>query len=226
MQTCSQVAAPLAPRLLGFGGPDRRVPMSKDLYEIGEIPPVGDVPAQMHAQVVRPERYGEPRDAIRDEVIDVPALGPQRRARDGDGGRRELQQRVGGARRADRRDEDAGPMGRADRLPHRRVGRLGDRLRGRVRRQRPGRRGPRRGPRRPVGPRRSVGRGRERSGSRGELPGLGVRHVLGLDGAVHEGAGASMPPQGRSAHLGGSRRPDPHRRDRLPDAARLAARTP
>jgi crotonyl-CoA carboxylase/reductase len=50
--------------------------MSKDLYEIGEIPPVGDVPAQMHAQVVRPERYGEPRDAIRDEVIDVPALGP------------------------------------------------------------------------------------------------------------------------------------------------------
>ncbi|HEY7476756.1 MAG TPA: crotonyl-CoA carboxylase/reductase [Actinomycetota bacterium] len=30
----------------------------------------------MHAQVVRPERYGEPRDAIQDEVIDVPMPGP------------------------------------------------------------------------------------------------------------------------------------------------------
>ncbi len=26
--------------------------------------------------LVRPDRYGEPRDAIRDEVIDVPELGP------------------------------------------------------------------------------------------------------------------------------------------------------
>ncbi len=50
--------------------------MGKDLYEIGEIPPVGEVPGQMHAQLVRPDRYGEPRDAIRDEVIDVPDLGP------------------------------------------------------------------------------------------------------------------------------------------------------
>ncbi|HSD49735.1 MAG TPA: crotonyl-CoA carboxylase/reductase [Actinomycetota bacterium] len=31
----------------------------------------------MHAQLVRPDRYGEPRDAIRDEVIDVPELGPK-----------------------------------------------------------------------------------------------------------------------------------------------------
>ncbi|HEX6130209.1 MAG TPA: crotonyl-CoA carboxylase/reductase [Actinomycetota bacterium] len=30
----------------------------------------------MHAMTVRPDRYGEPRDAIRDEVIDVPELGP------------------------------------------------------------------------------------------------------------------------------------------------------
>src|SRR5437870_7338964 len=29
----------------------------------------------MHAQLVRPERFGEPRDAIRDEVIDVPQIG-------------------------------------------------------------------------------------------------------------------------------------------------------
>ncbi len=50
--------------------------MGKDLYEIGEIPPVGEVPAQMHAQLVRPDRYGEPEKAIQDEVIDVPELGP------------------------------------------------------------------------------------------------------------------------------------------------------
>ncbi len=50
--------------------------MGKDVYEIGEIPPVGDVPARMHAQLVRPDRFGEPGTAIQDEVIDVPGIGP------------------------------------------------------------------------------------------------------------------------------------------------------
>jgi crotonyl-CoA carboxylase/reductase len=50
--------------------------MAKDVYDVGEIPPVGEVPPRMHAQLVRPERYGEPEDAIRDEVIDVPSIGP------------------------------------------------------------------------------------------------------------------------------------------------------
>jgi crotonyl-CoA carboxylase/reductase len=50
--------------------------MGKDVYEVGELPPIGEVPAQMHAMLVRPDRYGEPRDAIVDEVIDVPELGP------------------------------------------------------------------------------------------------------------------------------------------------------
>jgi crotonyl-CoA carboxylase/reductase len=50
--------------------------MGKDLYEIGELPPIGEVPRQMHAQLVRPDRYGEPEKAIQDEVIDVPGLGP------------------------------------------------------------------------------------------------------------------------------------------------------
>jgi crotonyl-CoA carboxylase/reductase len=49
--------------------------MGKDLYDIGELPPVGEVPAQMHAQLVRPDRYGEPAKAIQDEVIEVPELG-------------------------------------------------------------------------------------------------------------------------------------------------------
>ena len=51
--------------------------MSKPLYEIGEIPPVGEVPATMHAQLVRPDRFGEPEKAIQDEVIDVPEIGPR-----------------------------------------------------------------------------------------------------------------------------------------------------
>src|SRR3954453_807420 len=49
--------------------------MGKDVYDIGALPPMGEVPPQMHAMLVRPDRYGEPRDAIRDEVIDVPGLG-------------------------------------------------------------------------------------------------------------------------------------------------------
>ena len=51
--------------------------MAKSLYEIGEIPPVGEVPAQMHAQLIRPDRFGEPEKAFQDEVIDVPEVGPQ-----------------------------------------------------------------------------------------------------------------------------------------------------
>ena len=50
--------------------------VGKDLYDLGQIPPLGEVPAQMHAQLVRPDRYGEPEKAIQDEVIDVPELGP------------------------------------------------------------------------------------------------------------------------------------------------------
>jgi crotonyl-CoA carboxylase/reductase len=50
--------------------------VAKDLYDIGDLPPIGEVPERMHAQLVRPERYGEPNDAIRDEVIDVPPIGP------------------------------------------------------------------------------------------------------------------------------------------------------
>jgi len=50
--------------------------MAKDLYEIGELPPVGEVPKTMHAQLVRPDRYGEPEKAIQDEVIDVPEIEP------------------------------------------------------------------------------------------------------------------------------------------------------
>jgi crotonyl-CoA carboxylase/reductase len=51
--------------------------MVADVYGIGQLPPIGEVPPRMHAMVVRPDRFGEPREAIHDEVIDVPEVGPR-----------------------------------------------------------------------------------------------------------------------------------------------------
>ncbi len=45
-----------------------------------------------------------------------------------------------------------------------------------------------------------------------ELPRVGLRQLLGLDGAVLQGAGAPVPPEGRPPDLGGGRRADAHRR--------------
>ena len=46
----------------------------KDLYEVGEIPPLGHVPSKMHAWVIRRERHGEPEEAMQIEVVDTPTL--------------------------------------------------------------------------------------------------------------------------------------------------------
>jgi crotonyl-CoA carboxylase/reductase len=46
----------------------------KDLYEIGEIPPMGYVPKQMYAWTIRRERHGNPNTAMLEEVVDVPTL--------------------------------------------------------------------------------------------------------------------------------------------------------
>ncbi len=51
--------------------------MAKDLYEIGEIPPLGEIPGRMYAQVIRPERFGEPEVAFQVEEMDVPEFGPR-----------------------------------------------------------------------------------------------------------------------------------------------------
>jgi crotonyl-CoA carboxylase/reductase len=50
--------------------------MAKDLYEIGEIPPVGEVPRMMRAQLIRPERFGPPERAFQLEELEVPDPGP------------------------------------------------------------------------------------------------------------------------------------------------------
>ncbi|SNB75732.1 crotonyl-CoA carboxylase/reductase [Arboricoccus pini] len=46
----------------------------KDLYEVGEIPPLGHVPANMYAWVIRKERHGEPIVAMQQEIVPTPAL--------------------------------------------------------------------------------------------------------------------------------------------------------
>ena len=46
----------------------------KDLYEIGEMPPLGYVPAQMHAWLIRPERFGKPTEAFQKEVVPTPTI--------------------------------------------------------------------------------------------------------------------------------------------------------
>ena len=53
--------------------PASKGPVLKDLYEMGEIPPLGHVPAKMYAWAIRRERHGPPEDAMQVEV--VPTLG-------------------------------------------------------------------------------------------------------------------------------------------------------
>jgi crotonyl-CoA carboxylase/reductase len=48
--------------------------MTKDLYAIGEAPPVGHVPPKMHAYVTRPERFGPPKDSLKVEVLETPDI--------------------------------------------------------------------------------------------------------------------------------------------------------
>jgi len=47
---------------------------TKELYEVGEIPPLGHVPKRMHAWVIRRERHGEPEQSMQQEVVEVPTL--------------------------------------------------------------------------------------------------------------------------------------------------------
>src|SRR5580698_11642701 len=46
-----------------------------DLYPLGDVPDLGVLPEKMLAQVIRAERFGEPRDAFKEEPLPLPALG-------------------------------------------------------------------------------------------------------------------------------------------------------
>ncbi len=50
---------------------------AKEIYDLGEKIPLGEVPKKMHAFAVRQDRFGEPIDAWKREIIDVPELGPK-----------------------------------------------------------------------------------------------------------------------------------------------------
>jgi crotonyl-CoA carboxylase/reductase len=56
------------PGIIAYEAPE------KDLYEIGEMPPLGYVPKKMYAWCIRRERHGEPDTAMQVEVVDVPEI--------------------------------------------------------------------------------------------------------------------------------------------------------
>src|SRR5437773_5240151 len=52
-----------------------RAPARKELYDIGEIPPLGHVPARMYAWAIRKERHGPPETSMRLEVLPTWPIG-------------------------------------------------------------------------------------------------------------------------------------------------------
>ena len=48
----------------------------KDIYSIGEMPPLGYVPNKMHAWVIRKDRHGNPMQSFKEEEFPVPEIGP------------------------------------------------------------------------------------------------------------------------------------------------------
>ena len=44
------------------------------LVKIGEIPPLGHVPKQMYGWLIRRERHGDPKNAMKVEIIDSKSL--------------------------------------------------------------------------------------------------------------------------------------------------------
>ncbi len=66
--SASEAVTPTDPATLTSGAP------IKDLYEVGEIPPLGHVPSKMYAWCIRRERHGVPEKAMQVEVVDTPVL--------------------------------------------------------------------------------------------------------------------------------------------------------
>lgn len=62
--------------LTGRVQPEFVAVMSVESVPVGQLPPVGEVPKKMYAQLIRPERYGEPTQAFQEELIDIPELAP------------------------------------------------------------------------------------------------------------------------------------------------------
>ncbi len=48
-----------------------------EICKLGQKPPLGETPEKMHAFLVRQDRFGQPRDAWKREIIPTPEIGPQ-----------------------------------------------------------------------------------------------------------------------------------------------------
>ena len=48
--------------------------MTKQLYALGENPPLGEIPEKMHAWLIRQERFGKPTEAFQKEVVNTPSI--------------------------------------------------------------------------------------------------------------------------------------------------------
>jgi len=47
-----------------------------EICDLGQRPPLGEVPEKMHAMVIRQDRFGDPESAFQREVIPTPEIGP------------------------------------------------------------------------------------------------------------------------------------------------------
>jgi crotonyl-CoA carboxylase/reductase len=65
------MSSDIKPEIAPYSAPE------KDLYEIGEMPPLGYVPKSMYAWAIRRERHGEPDQSFQVEVVETPALDSQ-----------------------------------------------------------------------------------------------------------------------------------------------------
>ena len=197
--------------------PKRSVAPLKDLYGIGEIPPLGHVPAKMHAWAIRKERHGPPEQSMQLEVVPTWTDRRGRGAGARDGGRRQLQRRLGRARPADlaaRRPQAAVSHRRLRRLRHRLGGRLqGAALEGRRRGHRPLQ----------SGRRRRRGLQRRRSAAVALAAHLGLRDAGRLVRAVLPRAVAPVDAEAEASDLGRVGLLHAHARHRLPHAVRPCA---
>ena len=189
-------------------------PGGKDLYEIGDIPPLGHVPKNMYAWAIRRERHGEPSDRDAAGGGAHPDPGERRGPGHGDGRGRQLQRCVGLPRPADlalRRAQGG--------ISHRRLGRVRHRLGGRL--QGEALEGRRRGGH-PLQPGRRRRRGVQwrRSHELAEPAHLGLRDPGRLLRPVLLGPVPPAHGAPEASDLGGERLLRAHPRHRLPHAVR------
>ena len=185
----------------------------RNLYDIGDPPPLGHVPAEMHAWLIRPKRFGKPLEAFRKEVVATPTIGDDEAL---------VYVMAAGvnynnvwaglgipvnviAARNKAGEPEPFHIGGQRRVRHRLQGRQG-------RRQRQGRRRGRGALRSTTAADCPWVQSRRRSDVFADLPDLGLRDQLRQLRPVHPGPGAAMHAEAQAHDLGGIGRLHPGRR--------------